>query len=79
MSNVTNNEFSVALNNYFQTLGTLTQQLVELVNVVIKTAGSITASIIEPISKAATGLAGNASTTVTKVYQGAAAAVAPKK
>ncbi|NMW18742.1 MAG: chlorosome envelope protein B [Chlorobiaceae bacterium] len=75
MSNLTNNEFSVALNNYFHILGTLAEQLVELVSVIIKTAGSI----IEPVTKSVSGIAGNTSTTVTKVYQGAASAVAPKQ
>jgi len=75
MSNETNNEFSVALNNYFKTLGTLAQQLVELVNVVIKTAGSL----IEPLGKTASELVCNTSTNVTKVFQGSAPAIAPKK
>ncbi len=75
MSSLTNNEFTVALNNYFQTLGTFAQQLVELAGAVINTAGSF----IAPITNTATGLVGNASTTVAQVYHGAAAAIAPKK
>ena len=75
MADFTNNEFTVALNNYFKTLGTLAQQLVDLASAVINTAGSLLA----PITKSATGLVGIASNTVTQVYQGAAAAIAPKK
>ena len=75
MANETNKEFSVALNNYFQTLGTLAQQLLELVNVVIKTAGSF----IEPLGKTASELVCNTSTTVTKVFQGTTPTVTPKK
>jgi hypothetical protein len=75
MADFTNNEFTVALNNYFKTLGTLAQQLVDLASAVINTAGSLLA----PITKSATGLVGSASNTVTQVYQGAAAAIAPKK
>ena len=74
MADFTNNEFTVALNNYFKTLGTLAQQLVDLASAVINTAGSLLA----PITKSATGLVGSASNTVTQVYQGAAAAIAPK-
>ena len=82
MADLTNNEFTVALNNVFQSAGTLAQQLVDLAGALINTAGSI----VEPITKAACGLFCNctcttpaASAPVEKVYLGSAAPAALKK
>jgi chlorosome envelope protein B len=63
MSNDSVQDFSVALNNMVQTVGTLAQQSFELLNIGIKTAGQI----IEPLVKATCDLTCKASTTATQV------------
>jgi len=77
MANDPINDFSVALNGIVQTVGTLVQQLVELVNIginavggaiepLVKTAGQL----VEPLVKSTSDLACKVSTTVTPVFQG---------
>ncbi len=75
MSNDAINDFSVALNNVLQTLGTLAQQQVELVGIGIKTAGQL----VEPIVKSSSDLVGNLFTNCCQIIQNITSAFAPKK
>ena len=75
MSNDAINDFSVALNNLLQTLGTLAQQQVELVGIGIKTAGQL----VEPLVKTSSDLVGNLFTNCCQIIQNITSAFAPKK
>ena len=75
MSNDAINDFSVALNNLLQTLGTLAQQQVELVGIGIKTAGQL----VEPIVKSSSDLVGNLFTNCCQIIQNITSAFAPKQ
>ena len=75
MSNDAINDFSVALNNVLQTLGTLAQQQVDLVGIGIKTAGQL----VEPIVKSSSDLVGNLFTNCCQIIQNITSAFAPKK
>ncbi len=75
MSNDAINDFSVALNNVLQTLGTLAQQQVELVGIGIKTAGQL----VEPLVKTSSDLVGNLFTNCCQIIQNITSAFAPKK
>ena len=75
MSNDAINDFSVALNNVLQTLGTLAQQQVELVGIGIKTAGQL----VEPIVKSSSDLVGNLFTNCCQIIQNITSAFAPKQ
>jgi hypothetical protein len=80
MSNDSVQDFSVAVNNFVQTLGTLAQQSFELLNIAVKTVGQI----IEPLVKTGCDLVCKAPTTVasvppvTSVFQGSSVST-PKK
>lgn len=75
MSNDAINDFSVALNNVLQTLGTLAQQQVELVGIGIKTAGQL----VEPLVKTSSDLVGNLFTNCCQIIQNITSAFAPKQ
>ena len=75
MSNDAINDFSVALNNLLQTLGTLAQQQVELVGIGIKTAGQL----VEPLVKTSSDLVGNLFTNCCQIIQNITSAFAPKQ
>ncbi len=75
MSNDAINDFSVALNNLLQTLGTLAQQQVDLVGIGIKTAGQL----VEPIVKSSSDLVGNLFTNCCQIIQNITSAFAPKQ
>ncbi len=74
MANETN-DFSVALNNLFDTAGKLAQQQVDLLTTGIKAV----TQIVEPLAKTAIDLVGSASNTLGQVLQSASSAIAPKK
>jgi chlorosome envelope protein B len=74
MSNGTN-DVSGAISNLFETVGKLAQQQVELLNSGIKTA----TSLIEPLGKTATDLAGSLLNAFTQVLQSVSSAIASKK
>ncbi|MEI7708890.1 MAG: chlorosome envelope protein B [Chlorobium sp.] len=73
MSNGTN-DVSGAISNLFDTVGKLAQQQVELLNSGIKTA----TSLIEPLGKTATELAGNLVNALSQVLQTVSSAIAKK-
>ncbi len=73
MSNGTN-DVSGAISNLFDTFGKLAQQQVELLNSGIKTA----TSLIEPLGKTATELAGNLVNALSQVLQSVSTAIARK-
>ncbi len=73
MSNGTN-DVSGAISNLFDTVGKLAQQQVELLNSGIKTA----TSLIEPLGKTATDLAGNLVNALSQVLQSLSSALAKK-
>ena len=73
MSNGTN-DVSGAISNLFDTVGKLAQQQVELLNSGIKTA----TSLIEPLGKTATELAGNLVNARSQVLQTVSSAIAKK-
>jgi chlorosome envelope protein B len=73
MSNGTN-DVSGAISNLFDTVGKLAQQQVELLNSGIKTA----TSLIEPLGKTATDLAGNILNAFTQVLQSVSSAIGRK-
>ena len=73
MSNGTN-DVSGAISNLFDTVGKLAQQQVELLNSGIKTA----TSLIEPLGKTATELAGNLVNALSQVLQSVSTAIARK-
>ncbi len=73
MSNGTN-DVSGAISNLFDTFGKLAQQQVELLNSGIKTA----TSMIEPLGKTATELAGNLVNALSQVLQTVSSAIAKK-
>ena len=73
MSNGTN-DVSGAISNLFDTVGKLAQQQVELLNSGIKTA----TSLIEPLGKTATELAGNLVNALSQVLQSLSSALAKK-
>ena len=73
MSNGTN-DVSGAISNLFDTFGKLAQQQVELLNSGIKTA----TSLIEPLGKTATELAGNLVNALSQVLQTVSSAIAKK-
>ena len=73
MSNGTN-DVSGAISNLFDTVGKLAQQQVELLTSGIKTA----ASLIEPLGKTATDLAGNLVNALSQVLQSLSSAIAKK-
>ena len=74
MSNGTN-DVSGAISNLFETVGKLAQSQVELLTSGIKTA----TSLIEPLGKTATDLAGSLLNSLTQVLQSVSSAIAPKK
>ncbi|NTW82001.1 MAG: chlorosome envelope protein B [Chlorobiaceae bacterium] len=74
MSNGTS-DVGGAISNLIDTLGKLAQQQVEILNNGIKTA----ASMVEPLTKTATDLAGTLLNTCNQVLQSVSAAIAPKK
>ena len=73
MSNGTN-DVSGAISNLIDTVGKLAQQQVELLNSGIKTA----TSLIEPLGKTATDLAGNLLNALTQVLQSVSSAISKK-
>ena len=73
MSNGTN-DVSGAISNLFDTFVKLAQQQVELLNSGIKTA----TSLIEPLGKTATELAGNLVNALSQVLQSVSTAIARK-
>jgi chlorosome envelope protein B len=73
MSNGTN-DVSGAISNLIDTVGKLAQQQVELLNSGIKTA----TSLIEPLGKTATDLAGNILNAFTQVLQSVSSAITKK-
>ena len=73
MSNGTN-DVSGAISNLFDTVGKLAQQQVELLNSGLKTA----TSLIEPLGKTATELAGNLVNALSQVLQTVSSAIAKK-
>ena len=73
MSNGTN-DVSGAISNLIDTVGKLAQQQVELLNSGIKTA----TSLIEPLGKTATELAGNLVNALSQVLQTVSSAIAKK-
>ncbi len=73
MSNGTN-DVSGAISNLFDTVGKLAQQQVELLTSGIKTA----TSLIEPLGKTATDLAGNLVNALSQVLQSVSTAIARK-
>jgi chlorosome envelope protein B len=74
MSNGTN-DVSGAVTNLIDTFGKLAQQQVDVLNNAVKTA----ASLVDPLTKTATDLAGTLLNTVNQVLQSVSAAIAPKK
>ncbi len=75
MSNDQFNDLSVAFNNILQTAGTVPQQVINIVTALFDAC----CSFVTPLGKTASDLAGSATAQVTQVFQGAAAAVTPKK
>ncbi|NMW22421.1 MAG: chlorosome envelope protein B [Chlorobiaceae bacterium] len=74
MSNGTN-DVSGAISNLVETVGKLAQSQVDLLTSGIKTA----TSLIEPVGKTVTDLAGNLLNAFTQVLQSVSSAIAPKK
>ncbi|NTU97752.1 MAG: chlorosome envelope protein B [Chlorobiaceae bacterium] len=74
MSNGTN-DVSGAVTNLIDTFGKLAQQQVDVLNNAVKTA----ASLVDPLTKTATDLAGTLLNTCNQVLQSVSAAIAPKK
>ncbi|NTW55607.1 MAG: chlorosome envelope protein B [Chlorobiaceae bacterium] len=74
MSNGTN-DVSGAVTNLIDTFGKLAQQQVDVINNAVKTA----ASLVDPLTKTATDLAGTLLNTCNQVLQSVSAAIAPKK
>ncbi len=73
MSNGTN-DVSGAISNLFETVGKLAQSQVDLLNSGIKTA----ASLIEPLGKTATDLAGSLLNALTQALQSVSSAITKK-
>ncbi|NMW18258.1 MAG: chlorosome envelope protein B [Chlorobiaceae bacterium] len=73
MSNGTN-DVSGAISNLFETVGKLAQSQVDLLNSGIKTA----TSLIEPLGKTATDLAGSLLNALTQVLQSVSSAISKK-
>jgi chlorosome envelope protein B len=74
MSNGTN-DVSGAVTNLIDTFGKLAQQQVDILNNAVKTV----ASLVDPLTKTATDLAGTLLNTCNQVLQSVSAAIAPKK
>ncbi|NTV97545.1 MAG: chlorosome envelope protein B [Chlorobiaceae bacterium] len=74
MSNGTN-DVSGAVTNLIDTFGKLAQQQIDVLNNAVKTA----ASLVDPLTKTATDLAGTLLNTCNQVLQSVSAAIAPKK
>ena len=75
MANETSNELTIAVNTLMETVGKLGQMQVDLVASGIKSA----TAAVEPLSKTAMEMAGNAVNALNQVLQNVSAAIAPKQ